>query len=418
MATENVTTNDRCRVCGESALWEFLDLGLIPPANKFRAELDDEADPYPLVVVKCQNCHHVQLKHTVDRELLFSKYHYYSSNSGPLQAHFQEYAQELESSLLEHDDFVVEIGSNDGVLLREFGDSINVLGIDPAENVAAEASKYGVETITKFFSTDVANEVRRTDGKADVVLANNVVGHIDNIDELMRGISSLLAEEGHFIMEVRYLPDLLNTGAFESIYHEHISYFSVHSLKKLAEEYDMELTAVERIDIHGGSIRAYIRHKSSKNAVGSGLEFKKDYVADLIDFEVGIGLSETSPYAEFADLTERRRDRIQALLRRLEKSNKSVVGYGAPAKGNVLLNYCGISSDQVQYITDTTPMKQGTYTPGTDIPVCSPEKFVNDYPDYALLLAWNYRQAILEQEADYREEGGRFIIPAPYLDVV
>lgn len=411
MSNDNCYRRERCRVCRRSELYPFLDLGQHPPANGFVESPDVTEDFFPLEVVVCESCNHVQLQFTVERERLFSEYHYFSSASDPLFEHFGAYADAVSSRYLGDDDFVVEIGSNDGVLLSQFEDSVSTLGVDPAANVAEAAEERGVETLTAFFTPDVAVDIQAEYGDADAICANNVVGHIDDLHGLMEGIDTLLADDGVFVVEVPYLIDLLNNHQFDTIYHEHISYFSVRALSSLVEQFGMELVDVDRVDIHGGTIRAHIQRESADRT-------PRQIVEDLRTLELAIGLDRLDTYDDFADRVERTRSRINALFDRLNSDDVSIVGYAAPAKGNVLLNYCDIGPETLDYLTDTTPAKQGTYSPGMNIPVRAPDAFHENPPDYAFLLAWNYKDAILQKEANYREAGGQFVIPIPYVDIV
>jgi len=400
-----------CRVCREETLYPFLDLGATPPANGFVDTLETDEPRYPLEVAVCETCNHVQLHDTVDGESLFREYHYFSSASDPLVAHFGAYASTIESRYLEPDDFVVEIGCNDGILLNQFGAGVRKLGVDPAENVAEAARERGLETITDFFGPAVATDIHEDYGEANAICANNVVGHIDDLHGLMTGVDTLLSPEGVFVVEVPYLLDLVSNNQFDTIYHEHISYFSVRAFQRLVGQFGMQVTDVTRMSVHGGTIRVHIQRESADASPTRMVE-------DLEALELAMGLDERETYDEFARATERTRRRITTLLDRLNDEDTTIVGYGAPAKGNILLNYCDIGPDTLDYLVDTTPAKQGTYSPGMNIPVREPAAFRADPPDYALLLAWNYRDAILEKEVRFRENGGRFIVPVPYVDIV
>jgi len=388
-----------------------LDLGTIPPANGFVDTPEADEPAYPLEVVVCETCNHVQLHDTVDGESLFREYHYFSSASSPLIAHFGSYASTIESQYLDDDDFVVEIGCNDGILLNQFGPSIRKLGVDPAENVAETARERGLETITEFFGPDVADRIREDYGQANAICANNVVGHIDDLHGLMTGVDTLLSSDGVFVVEVPYLLDLISNHQFDTIYHEHISYFSIRAFRRLVEQFDMQLSDVNRMAVHGGTIRVHIQRESVDRSPSRTVE-------DLTSLELAMGFDRPETYDEFATGAERTRTRITTLLNRLNDDETTIVGYGAPAKGNILLNYCDIGPDTLDYIVDTTPAKQGTYSPGMNIPVREPAVFRAEPPDYALLLAWNYRDAILDKEVTFRDNGGRFIIPIPYVDIV
>ena len=412
MIDDAYTDISRCRVCKSNRLYEFLNLGDIPAVNGFRNRQDEEQTTYPLEVVVCRECGHVQLKNTVDRSLLFGEYMYFSSSSSPLIEHFGAYADTVDDVLVDPEGLLVEVGCNDGLLLRQFPDSYQKVGIEPAENVARVARKeHGLDVRTEFFDAGGAASVRDQHGPAAAVLANNVVGHVDDLHGFVEGVETLLADNGIFIMEVPYLIDLINHVEFDTIYHEHISYFAIRPLIRLVEQFGLEIYDVERLDIHGGSIRAYVQRSN-------GPRERQEIVDDLVALEEAVGLNNRERFDEFARLVSQRRDHLTTLLNRLGEEGMSIVGYGAPAKGNVLLNYCDIGPETLDYVIDTTPQKQGTYAPGTGLPVRPTEAFREDAPDYALLLAWNYREAILEKERAYRDNGGRFIIPQPYVDVV
>ncbi|WP_049982652.1 class I SAM-dependent methyltransferase [Halorubrum sp. BV1] len=412
MVSDAYTAISRCRICRSDRLYMFLDLGKVPAVNKFLDRPDPDQVTYPLEVVFCEDCNHVQLKNTVNRSLLFGEYMYFSSASDPLEEHFTEYAETVEDMLDDPDGVLVEIGCNDGLLLRQFPDTYRKLGVEPAENVASVArDEHGLDVVTEFFDADVASTVQEDHGSAAAVLANNVVGHIDDLHGFFDGVETLLAEDGLFVMEVPYLVDLLNRGEFDTIYHEHISYFAVRPLVRLLDQFGLELFDVDRLDIHGGSIRAYVQRED-------GPRDRRDVVKDLITLEETTGLDDTDRFDEFAGLVRQRREHLTDILTTLSEEGASISGYGAPAKGNVLLNYCDVGPDIIDYIVDTTPEKQGTYAPGTEIPVRAPEAFSEDPPDYTLLLAWNYRDAILDKERGYREDGGQFIVPQPYVDMV
>jgi len=402
---------DSCRVCHEDALSPFLDLGAMPPANAFLDAPDDQETAIPLEVVVCENCSHVQLQHTVDPEVLFSDYHYFSSASTPLLDHYGDYAETVTDRYLDPEDLVVEIGSNDGVLLRQFGPEIETLGVDPAENVAEVAREHGVETITSLFDPSVARQIREERGAAQAICANNVVGHVHDLHGLMTGVDALLADDGVFVVEVPYLVDLLSNHQFDTIYHEHISYFSVRSFRRLVERFDMQVLDVDRVAVQGGTIRLHVGRTS---AGGSPTRM----ATDLGRLELAMGLDGMAPYEEFAARTESIRDHLTTLLGTLGEDGSRIVGYGAPAKGNVLLNYCDVGTETLEYLTDTTPTKQGTYSPGMHLPVRSPEAFREDPPEYALMLPWNFQEAILERETAFREDGGEFVVPIPYVNVV
>lgn len=405
---DSITT---CRICRSGELFGFLDLGDLPAVNDFQDSPTDVAQTYPLETVFCKDCNHVQLRNTVARATLFENYTYFSSASDPMVDHFGDYADTITDRFLTADDLVVEIGSNDGILLGQLPDKVRAVGVEPAHNVAKVAEReHDLDVITEMFDSDVASRVETKYGRAAAVLANNVVGHVDDLRDFAVGVDTLLADDGVFVLEVPYLVDLLNDGTFDTMYHEHISYFCIRPMATLLDQRGLEIFDVERQPVHGGSIRVYAQRRG-------GPHDRTGYVDDLTTLERHMGLADVETYDRFANQIEQYRERLTGLLEALARQG-TVAGYGASAKGNVLLNYCGLDSETIDYIVDTTPAKQNTYAPGTAIPVEPPSKFQEHPPDYALLLAWNYTDAILAKETEFREAGGRFVIPQPKLDVV
>ncbi|KKU82118.1 MAG: SAM-dependent methyltransferase [Parcubacteria group bacterium GW2011_GWA1_47_8] len=408
---ENCHKKLNCSICGSADLPEVLDLGVMPLANAFldKESLDTEEPQFPLVVNFCPNCFLVQLGHVVDGELLFKNYHYTTSASAPLVQHFNKLADEIAGDYVKSpDDLVVEIGSNDGSLLSRIKDRCRVLGIDPADKITELAVARHVPTIHDFFSAKLAESVRSEFGPARVVVANNVMAHIDDIRDVFSGVKTLLADDGQFIFEVHWVGNLLTEGGFDQIYHEHLYYHSLHSVKALLDSLGMVVNDIRLVPIHGESMRVYAS-KSGESSVA---------VQDFLNREIEMGLTESSTYVNFSKKIESNKAKLVGLLSELKARGKKIVGYGASAKGNTLLNYFHIGSDVLDYITDTTPLKQGTYTPGTHIPVVSPEKIITDTPDYILLLSWNYADAIMEKEKDLRRQGVKFIIPVPDVRIV
>jgi SAM-dependent methyltransferase len=383
-------------------------MGELPAANGFVDAPDGSEPTFPLKLVRCSSCSHVQLQHTVSRKLLFSDYMYFATDSGSISEHFKSYSEMLEQRYLADGDFVVDVGSNDGGLLASLPEDVDRVGIEPAENVAEVARERGVPTVTEFFDVESALQIREEYAPAAVITANNVLAHIDDLHEVLRAVDVLLAADGVFVVEVPYLVDLLAETQVSTIYHEHLSYFSVASLRTLVDQHGMMITDIERLDRHGGSIRVHVQRTEAAN--------RTTYVDDLLNLERVLGVSTPETLSSFAERAQRKRDQIHDLISE-RATNHSIVGYGASAKGNVLLSYCGLDSDDIQYVVDAMPAKQGTYTPGTNIPVRPPETFREDSPDYAVLLAWNYRDLIYEKESDFRAGGGRFIVPTPNLDI-
>lgn len=403
-----------CRICGSKNLYEFLSLGPMPIPNGFltKEELKRPETYYPLGVYFCESCNLVQLTHVVPPEIMFKNYLYIPSTSTTMLQHFEELANEtVEKFKLSPKDLVIDIGSNDGTLLNYFKEhEIKILGIDPASNLVKIAQLKGIETIDDFFTIKLAKKILKEKGKAKLITATNVVAHINNLHDLCEGISLLLDNEGVFITEFPYLPDLLSKNEFDTIYHEHLSYFAIRPLTKLFEKHQMRIFDIKRIPVHGGSIRIYVCHNQFKYK-------ESETVKEFQEQELLKKLHTKEPYDDFGRrVTVIKRD-ILNLLRRLRAQGKTIVGHGAAAKGNVLLNYCGIGTDLLDYIVDSIPFKLGRYTPGTHIPIYSEKRLENEVPDYTLLLAWNFADEILKKQIPYRMKGGQYIITIPYLRI-
>ena len=400
-----------CRVCAAGTLEKFLDLGEMPPANALlqAEELRLPEARYPLALSHCRNCELIQLTHVLAPELLFQRYVYFSSVSDAMTRHFAELAHEVADRFVAENGLVVEIGSNDGILLRSLlSRPLRVLGVDPARNVAEHARSRGVPTIADFFTEALARDIRKQQGPASAILANNVFAHIDDLDEVMRGIGTLLSEEGVLVMEFPYVVDFLEQLEFDTVYHEHLSYFGVRPLAHLFGRFEFEIFDVRRQSVHGGSIRIFARRKAGAPVAAA--------VAALDALERPLA-ADPDRLARFARDVAALRTQLIAVVHELRADKKRVVGYTAPAKGNVLLNYCGFGPEQIEYLADATPAKQGLYSPGMKIPIRSPDEFRRDRPDYALLLAWNHQAEVLEKEKAYREAGGKFIIPVPQVRI-
>ncbi|MFM2381898.1 MAG: hypothetical protein RLZZ76_665 [Candidatus Parcubacteria bacterium] len=406
------THKNTCRICKNSDLTRILALGDHPPVDNFIKEADIQDEKrYPLDVYFCGTCCLVQLLDVVDEEELFhGDYAYFSSASKPLVEHFRSYAEDVKSEYMKEGDLVVDIGSNDGVLLQFFTGAYRVLGIEPSSNVAALAREKDIETKDGFFNTAMVKDIVATHGKAKVVTANNVFAHIDDIDEIVSAVKELLTEDGVFVSESHYLLDLVSKREFDTVYHEHLCYYSVKPLIHLFERFGMEICDVRRVSTHGGSIRVYARLISN--------EPKSDSVALLLKQEEEAGLHSLARFDSFQKDVDAIRERLRDLVLGFKKEGKVVTAYGAPAKGNTLLNFCGFTADDISYVTDTTPYKIGLLTPGSHIPVVSPDVLETQTPDYILLLAWNYRDFILEKEKSLRARGAQFIIPIPEVEIV
>ena len=388
---------------------KFLDLGYMPHAGDFlTAKEVGKEFYYPLRIYFCRDCSLVQNLDVISPMKLFKQYHYLSSIS--LTDHFQKYAMEIKRRFLNKDSFVIEIGSNDGVLLSPLEKiGIKTIGVDPASNVAKIAKKRGVRTIVDFFGDKVAEKILKENGKADVIMANNVLAHIDNMDDVFRGIVKLLKPDGVLIFEVHYLPDLLNKMQYDFFYSEHLSYYSLAALVPFLSKFCLKIFDVKKVLTHSGSIRVYVEFKKS------GKERISKNVEKLRKQELRLGTFSEKKLKLFVNNVYKHRKLMRSLLAKIKEDNKRIIGYGAAGRANTLLNFCEINTDTLDYIVDDSPERQGKYTPGTHIPIVSPDIFRKDSVNYVLLLAWNYKKQIIEKEAKFIKDGGKFIIPFPRI---
>ena len=410
-----MTRNERCRACRGSAFTRILSLGVQPPANAFVRE-EDLVKPelaFPLDLYFCAACSLVQLRDSVSAELLFKNYVYVSSTSPAFVAHFRLFAEAVVRRFrLGSQSFVIDIGSNDGILLRPFqAIGMRVLGVDPAEQIAAAASAAGIETLPHFFTPDMARDIGARRGQAAIITATNVFAHINDLDAIGEGVKILLEPEGVFIIEAPYLVDFLEQNLFDTVYHEHLSYFSVSSLKTLLERLGMKIIDVEKVESHGGSLRVFAAHDNARRDAS-------DAVDGFLDYERAYGLHALPAYEDFAKRVEQNKTALVALLKNFKAQGKTIAGYGAPAKGNTLLNYFGIGTETLDYIADDSPGKQGLYTPGAHIPVVSGKTLEEKNPDYILILAWNFAEPIMKKLEWFSIAGGKFIIPVPVPRVI
>jgi SAM-dependent methyltransferase len=401
-----------CRGCGEPNLPIVLSLGSTPLANALRSvsELDAPEPRYPLDVALCPACALVQLAETVDPAVLFADYAYLSSFSDTMLRHAQAYSQRLlQSRALGASSLVVEIGSNDGYLLRHFRQAgVPVLGIDPARAAAAAAERAGVPTRTAFFGRELADQLVGEGIRADVVLANNVMAHVPQINEVVAGVVRLLKDEGVFVVETPYVRDLLDRLEFDTIYHEHVFYYSLTALRALLARHGLRVIEVQRVSIHGGSIRVTAALSGGPN----------DAVLTMLDEEAAWRPHHPETYAAFAARVEMLRIELSSLLRARKASGRRLAAYGAAAKGTTLLSVIDIGEDVLDFAVDRNPHKQGRYLPGTKVRIYPPEYLLEAMPDDVLLLTWNFRDEIMTQQAEYRRLGGQFIVPIPSPSVV
>jgi len=404
-----------CRLCGAALTRTFVDLGMSPPCEDFLTadRLDTMERFYPLNVRICDECLLVQLPAYVDPADVFVEYAYFSSFSDSWVEHARRYAETMTTKLaLGPDSLVVEAASNDGYLLQHFhAAGIPVAGIEPAENIAVAAREKGVPTETFFLGERTGAEFAARHGRADLVAANNVYAHVPDLVDFTRGLRELVADDGWVTIEVQHLLRLIERNQYDTIYHEHFQYYTVLTIMRALRSGGLELVDVEELPTHGGSIRAYARPAAVAGE-------PSEAVARLLAEEEVAGLDTVQGHAGFAGAVSRIRNDVLDFLITAAREGKTVAGYGAPGKGNTLLNHCGVRSDLLEYTVDRNPYKHGRFLPGTHIPVHSPDRLAETKPDYVFVLPWNLRAEITEQLAYVREWGGRLVFPIPTLEVV
>lgn len=405
-----------CRLCGAELRHTFVDLGMSPLSNAFltAGELDKMEPFYPLHVRICDHCFLVQLGEYERPETIFDKYAYFSSYSESWLRHAREYAERMEHELaLDKSSLVVEIASNDGYLLQFFqARAIPVLGVEPAENVAAVAQQRGIPTLVRFFGTMTANELVAMGKQVDLLIGNNVLAHVPQLNDFVAGLKMLLKPHGIITLEFPHLLRLMEGNQFDTIYHEHFSYFSFSTAERLFKEHSLTVFNVEELLTHGGSLRVYVRHSDDTSRHVSAR------VGQLKNDEMKAGMLELAGYSCFAEKVRETKRALLNFLISVKRERKCIVGYGAPAKANTLLNYCGVGADFLDYTVDLSPHKQNRFLPGTHIPVYHPDRIRQTRPHYVLILPWNLRNEIVAQMACVREWGGRFVIPIPRVEVL
>ena len=407
----------KCRMCASERLALFLDLGEMPPADQFlhRHQLAEHRDSYPLQVAVCEECGLIQLNYVVPPEILYcDDYPYESSTTSAGRKHWGEFARTATRLLnLTASDLVVDIGSNVGVLLQMFREQgAKVLGVDPAANIAEIANKNGIETLAGFFNTEIARQIVASKGQATVITGTNVFAHVGDLHDLMRAVSTLLAERGTFIIEAPYFLELLHSLEYDTIYHEHLSYLSLKPMVRFFKQFGMEIFDAQLRDIHGGSIRLYVRR------IGSSANPVAQIVEQMLANEERERIYELDTLKRFAQDVANNREALRALLTSLKQSGSKIVAVSAPAKGMTLLNYCSLGPDFLEFVTEKARLKIGRYTPGVNLEVVPDDMLLTHQPDYALLLAWNFAEEIMNNLKEFSDRGGKFIIPIPTPRIV
>ncbi len=404
-----------CLVCAAREVETFLDLGATALANKFpNAEDLSRPEPrFPLRVGFCHGCGHVQLVDRVPPEAMFTDYLYVSSASDTLRAHFADLAATLTVRHgLADGGLVIDIGCNDASLLCCFRDrGGRTLGVDPAENLAEFSRDTGIERYQGFFGVDTAGEIADRWGRAALITATNTFPHIPDLSGFVAGLDTALASGGAFVLEAHYLVDLLDQLAFDTVYHEHVSYWALGPMMRLFEDHGMEVVRAERLPIHHGQLRATVMRRGEGEVDAS--------VAEVLAAERALGIDRFATWRAFAERVDTLKTEVMDCLEGLKADGRRLAGYGAPAKGSTLLEFFGVGPDLLDFIADRSPLKQGRYTPGSHIPILAPERLLDEpAPDHVLLLAWNFEEEILAQQAEFRRRGGRFILPVPEVRIV
>ncbi|QDS87754.1 hypothetical protein EC9_19350 [Rosistilla ulvae] len=403
-----------CRACGSSHLEPVLSLGKTPLANRLLTadQLTEPEPTFPLELVFCADCTLVQITETVPPEELFSEYAYFSSYSDTMLEHAQNLVEHLVPTLqLTEDSLAVEIASNDGYLLQYYQQlGVPVLGIEPAQNIAAVAQERGIQTVADFFSLELATQLTEQGQSADVIHGHNVMAHVPELNGFVAGVHRILKPTGHAVFEVPYVKDLVDQVEFDTIYHEHLCYFSLTTLDRLFRSHGLTIVEASRVPIHGGSLRIVACRSEHCDQPGES-------VRTLLAEESAWGVDKLSFYLGLRNTVEGLRQDLLELLQDLKSEGMRIAAYGASAKGSTLLNYFGLGKEVLEYVVDRSPVKQGRYTPGTHLKIYEPEMLVADQPDYVLLLTWNFCDEILQQQVDYQDRGGKFIVPIPQVRI-
>lgn len=410
-------SNKKCRFCSANLKTTFADLGMSPIANSYLSSKDlNKMEPFfPLHAFVCEHCFLVQLLEYESPEAIFSDYAYFSSYSKTWLEHSQHFVVDvIDKFCLDDTKQIIEVASNDGYLLRYFHEKgFPVLGIEPAENVAEVAIDAGIPTEVKFFGVQTASELAHDGKKADLLIGNNVLAHVPDLNDFVGGFKILLNSNGVITVEFPHLLRLIEGNQFDTIYHEHFSYFSFSTVKKIFSKHGLTIFDVEELPTHGGSLRIYACH--AENPESYQIDQR---VLNLIDTESSYGFNRLDRYLDYADSIKKTKRKILNFMVKIKNEDKSIVGYGAPAKGNTLLNYCGIRTDFIDYTVDLNPHKQGHFLPGTHVPIYHPDKIKETKPDYLLILPWNLKKEIIKQQSYVRNWGCKFLVLIPNVEVI
>ncbi|WCJ64219.1 class I SAM-dependent methyltransferase [Agrobacterium tumefaciens] len=404
-----------CRLCNSPLVHTFVDLGMSPPCESFvAADAANDVEPfYPLHAFVCDECFLVQLQEYVAPENIFTEYAYFSSFSDSWVAHAKRYCDMvIERFALGQSSFVVELASNDGYLLQHFlASNIPMLGIEPAVNVAKVAIGKGIPTLTEFFNEALATDMAARGQKTDLIIGNNVLAQVPDINDFVAGMKTLLKPEGVITLEFPHIEKLIAENQFDTIYHEHFSYFSLLTIEKMARRHGLRVFDVEEIPTHGGSLRVFFSHEDSRVP-------REARVDSLLARELNAGLDKIETYTAFSEAVRQTKRNLLSFLIRLKEMRKSICAYGAPGKGNTLLNYCGIGTDFIDFAVDRNPYKHGRLTPGMHIPIRPVSEIPRMKPDYVLILPWNLKNEIVAQMNDIKNWGGKFIVPIPDISII
>ncbi len=405
----------KCHICGSEGIMPFLSLGETALANSYlsKEQLSQPERKFPLEVAFCEVCKLVQLTCVVPPELLFGHYLYVTSTSNTFRIHFTKYAEDIAKEFsLDENSLVVDIGSNDGLLLKGFQKfGVKVVGVEPAENLAELANRDGVETVNDYFDSSVVDKILSSKGKADIITANNVFAHTTTIHDIAKNVKRLLKDDGVFIIEAAYFVNMLRDMTFDGIYHEHLFHYSLTPLDYFFRKNGMQVFRVQVVPSHGGSLRVFVKKAESERPVDSS-------VAEMLQNEKELGIHDFKTYEDFAKRVYANREKLVKLVRELKSQGKSIAGYGAPAKATTLLSFCNLGSDVIDYIVDDSPLKQSLYLPGMHIPIVSSDMLDKKQPDCLIILAWNFAEEILKKTKKYADAGVKFIIPVPEPVVV